>query len=289
MRWLITGANGMLGRDLTSSLRGRSEEEVDARSKNDFDVTDSAVVRQIVDDSKPDVIVNCAAYTKVDDAEANEEAAMKINARSVANLAAAADAVGALLVQISTDFVFSGTKRLPYEPDDPTAPLSAYGRSKLLGEEYAEGAKKHLVIRTSWLFGIHGHNFVEAIRGQITKGNRQLRVVNDQHGRPTYTPHLAEAIYELVERSVVDPAVSGVIHYADEPACTWFDFAKEIAALAAPSGETIEVQPVTTETFPRPAHRPPYSVLSTDRYTEITGLAPSSWKEGLAEYFRLRR
>ena len=193
MRWLITGAKGMLGQDLTAALEKRGHEAV-APSREQLDVSNAAGVRDLINLLKPDVIVNCAAYTRVDAAEANEEAATRINAGGPANLAAAANSVGALLIQISSDFVFSGTKRLPYEPDDPTAPLSAYGRSKLQGEENAAEAAKHLVIRTSWLFGVHGENFVEAIRNQIRKGNRSLQVVNDQHGRPTYIPHLVDAI-----------------------------------------------------------------------------------------------
>lgn len=287
MRWLITGAKGMLGQELLAALETRGHEAV-GQSKEQLDVSNSAAVRDLINLLKPEVIVNCAAYTRVDDAEANEEVATKINAEGVANLASAVDAVGALLIQISSDFVFSGTKRLPYEPDDPTAPLSAYGRSKLLGEEYASHAAKHLVIRTSWLFGIHGGNFVEAIRNQIRKGNRSLQVVNDQHGRPTYIPHLIEAILELGERAAKDPLARGIVHYGDDEPCTWFDFASEIVALAAPAGESVHVAPVTTDAFPRPAHRPPYSVLSMDRYRELTGLPPKNWKDGLREYFRLR-
>ena len=286
MRWFVTGANGMLGQDLSTLLEEKSQ-EVLRKTHKDLDVTDAGAVRKVIAESKPDIIVNCAAYTKVDDAENEEDRATRVNATGAANLAAAADAIGALLVQISTDFVFSGTKRLPYEPDDPTAPLSAYGRSKLLGEEYAAGAAKSLVIRTSWLFGVNGPNFVEAIRNQLRKGNRTLRVVSDQHGRPTYTPHLAAAIIELATRAASDPTARGVVHYADEEACSWFDFSKAIVELEAPSHE-VTVEPVSTEEFPRPAPRPHYSVLSTARYVELTGLEPSRWRDGLTDYFRQR-
>src|SRR5213078_559854 len=206
----------MVGTDLREALALRDEPVV-VLTKSDLDITDSRCVSAVVADARPDVIVNCAAYTKVDQAEAEESAASAINGSAVELLAQAANDAGALLVQISTDFVFDGSKRAPYEPDDATNPLSAYGRSKLLGEIAARHAEKHLILRTSWLFGMHGPNFVEAIRNQVRKGTSPLRVVNDQRGRPTYTPHLAEAIVR-----VVHGGATGVVHYADEPECTWF-------------------------------------------------------------------
>ena len=203
-----------------------------------------------------------------------------INGSSVELLAHAANEVGALLVQISTDFVFDGAKRTPYEVNDPTHPLSAYGRSKLLGEQAVTHADRHLIVRTSWLFGVNGPNFVEAIRGQIRKGTNPLRVVDDQRGRPTYTPHLASAIVRLAQLDT-----RGIVHYADDGECSWFDFAKSIAE---ESGAKVNVKPVSTDEFPRPAKRPAYSVLSTERYERVTGVAPESWREGLREYLQRR-
>ncbi len=278
MKWLITGAGGMLGTDLQNELGARGEETI-ALTRAELDVTDSRLVNERVEREKPDVIVNCAAYTKVDQAEVEESAANAINGSSVELLARAADRAGALLVQISTDFVFDGSQGTPYEPDDATAPLSAYGRSKLLGEIAAAHAAQHLIVRTSWLFGVHGHNFVEAIRNQIAKGTNPLRVVADQRGRPTYTPHLARAIVRLA------PHARGVVHYADADECSWFDFAH---AIVEESGASTEVRPVTTDEFPRPAKRPPYSVLSTRRYEELTGAAPDSWRDGLRDYLTRR-
>jgi dTDP-4-dehydrorhamnose reductase len=272
--WLITGAGGMAGTDLHAELANRGE-QVTALSRTDLDITDSRAVNACVEEHAPAVIVNCAAYTKVDQAETEESAANAINGSSVELLAAAANRVGALLVQISTDFVFDGGKTSPYEVTDQTHPLSAYGRSKLLGEIAATHAEKHLIVRTSWLFGIHGHNFVEAIRNQVRKGN-PLRVVSDQSGKPTYTPHLANAIIRL---AVAD--VRGVIHYADDDECSWFDFACAIAG-------DYPVAPVSSDAFQRPAKRPAYSVLSTERYRRVTGVAPESWREGLEEYLALR-
>src|SRR5258708_6904751 len=158
--------------------------------------------------------------------------------------------------------------------NDATAPLSAYGRSKLIGEQAAGGAQKHIILRTAWLFGIHGPNFVEAMRNQVRKGTNPLRVVHDQHGRPTYTPHLAEAIVRVSRLAHEDADARGVIHYADSPVCTWCDFARAIV------GDEVAVNPVSSDEFPRLAKRPAYSVLSTERYERLTGVKPESWEEG---------
>lgn len=277
LRWLVTGAGGMVGHDVCEVLETRGETVVKL-TKSDLDITDAPAVRDAVGRARPDVIVNCAAYTKVDDAETNEHLATAINGSGVEFLASAANEADALLVQLSTDFVFDGAKRTPYEVNDPPAPLSAYGRSKLVGEQAASMARQHVILRTAWLFGIHGPNFVEAIRGQIRKGINPLRVVNDQRGRPTYTPHLADAIVRVALRAGEDADARGIVHYADGPECTWFDFARAIA------GSDVVVNPVPSTEFPRPAVRPAYSVLSTERYERLTGVKPESWEEGLREY-----
>lgn len=261
----------MVGTDLAAELANRGE-QVAALSRTDLDITDARLVSACVADHAPDVIVNCAAYTKVDQAESEESIANAINGSAVELLAHAANEASALLVQISTDFVFDGSKQTPYEVTDATNPLSAYGRSKFLGEVAAAHAQKHLIVRTSWLFGVHGNNFVEAIRNQVRKGTNPLRVVSDQRGRPTYTPHLANAIIRL---AVAD--ARGLFHYADADECSWYDFAVAIAG-------DHPVVPVTSDEFPRPAKRPAYSVLSTERYERVTGVAPESWREGLEEY-----
>lgn len=279
-RWLVTGAGGMVGTDLRDELLAR-DIEFHSLNRSELDITDSRAVAEAVQSAAPDVIVNCAAYTRVDDAESHEHIANSVNGSAVEFLAAAANEADSLLVHLSTDFVFDGTKTAPYEVNDGTNPLSAYGRSKLLGEIAATHARKHLIVRTAWLFGVHGPNFVEAIRNQIRKGTNPLRVVNDQRGKPTYTPHLAQAIIRLAGHETA----RGVVHYADEPECTWFDFAR---AIVEESGATTEVTPVSTPEFPRPAKRPAYSVLSTERYQRITGVRPDSWRDGLHEYFQRR-
>jgi dTDP-4-dehydrorhamnose reductase len=274
-RWLITGAGGMVGRDLAHELTTRGEETI-ALTKSDLDITNARAVTALVREQKPSIIINCAAYTKVDKAEEEEAIANAVNGSSVEFLGRAANDVNALLVQISTDFVFDGSKKSPYDINDTTNPLSAYGRSKLLGELAATHAEKHLIVRTSWLFGVHGPNFVEAIRNQIKKGTNPLRVVDDQRGRPTFTPHLAHAIIRLASLDA-----TGIAHYADEDECSWFDFAK---AIVDESGADTRVNPVPTSEFPRPATRPAYSVLSTERYERLTGVRPESWREGLRDY-----
>jgi dTDP-4-dehydrorhamnose reductase len=279
-RWLITGGGGMVATDILHELEERGADVVSV-SRSDLDVSDAPAVSALVRDVKPSVIINCAAYTRVDDAEANEAVATAINGSAVESIAHAANQADALLVHISTDFVFDGAKRTPYEVNDVTAPISAYGRSKLVGEHAAARARKHLIVRTAWLFGVHGHNFVEAIRNQVKKGTNPLRVVDDQRGRPTYTPHLAHAIIRLAHND----HARGVVHYADEDPCTWYDFA---TAIVKELGASPAVLPVTSAEFPRPAIRPPYSVLSTERYERLTGVRPESWRDGLHEYLALR-
>lgn len=274
----------MVGRDLTASLQAAGETVV-ATAKSGLDIIDVDAVRAAVATAAPDIIVNCAAYTRVDDAETNEQAAMRINGTAVRHLADASNAADALLVHISTDFVFDGSKRSPYQEKDQVSPLSAYGRTKLAGEEAAATSQKHLIVRTAWLFGVHGPNFVEAIRNQLRKGTNPLRVVDDQRGRPTYTPHLAEAIIRLARVASGSADARGIAHYADEPECSWYDFA---VSIVRHTGSKASVTPVSSDSFPRPARRPAYSVLSTERYEHLTEAKPESWEEGLAQYFTLK-
>ena len=278
-RWLITGAGGMVGTDLLHTLQ-KGNAEVVALTKSDLDITNGRMVDAVIREARPSIIVNCAAFTRVDDAESNASTANAVNASSVELLAQAANSIDALLIQISTDFVFDGRKKAPYEVDDATGAISAYGRSKQLGEQAATHARKHLIVRTAWLFGVHGHNFVEAIRHQIGKGTNPLRVVDDQRGRPTYTPHLAAALIRIVNAEA-----RGIVHYADQPECTWYDFA---GAIVEELGANVKIKPVSTDEFPRPATRPAYSVLSTETYERLTGAKPESWREGLREYLAKR-
>lgn len=285
MRWLITGAGGMVGSDLRDELTARGE-DVAALTRSDLDISDSRAVGAAIAGARPDIVVNCAAYTKVDDAEADENLANAINGSAVELLAHPTNEVNALLVHVSSDFVFDGSKQTPYEVNDRPRPISAYGRSKLLGEIAATHARRHLVVRTSWVFGPNGNNFVEAIRRQAGQGVDPLRVVDDQRGRPTYTVHLAQAIIRLALIALRSEEGHGIVHYADADECTWYDFAR---AIIVEIGSGTGVHPVSTDAFPRPASRPAYSVLSTERYERLTGVSPASWREGLRDYFERSR
>lgn len=285
MRALVLGGTGMLGRQVVSEGRRRGH-AVLGLSRAQADVTDREALLGWAREFRPEVVVNCAAMTAVDDCEAEEERAFAVNARGVAHAAAAARAVDARLVQVSTDYVFDGRAETPYAEDAATAPLSVYGRSKLAGEEEALGESGEggggpgLVVRTSWLFGPGGWNFVLNMLRQLARGADPLRVVDDQVGRPTYTPYLARAIWDLV---ALGPArgAAGLVHYGNREPVSWFGFAREIVAAWKPS---VRVEPVGTEVFPRPAERPAYSVLAVDRFEGLTGRPVESWRAGLGQY-----
>jgi dTDP-4-dehydrorhamnose reductase len=279
---LITGGGGMLARDLRGVLGERRDDfQVIAPTRAQLDVTNAGHVRGVMASFRPQVVFHCAAFTRVDLCE-TDPAARAINADAVATIASACAKAGAKLVHVSTDFVFDGEKKLPYVEEDPTAPLSAYGRTKLEGERHALSAPGALVVRASWLFGNHGPNFVEAMLKQAESGKSEVRVVADQVGRPTATTDLAAALVRLA-----DANVSGIVHYANAGEISWNGFAREIYRLAGLSG--IEVVPITSAELARPAVRPPYSVLSTGKYERLTGTTPRDYREPLAEYLDRRR
>jgi dTDP-4-dehydrorhamnose reductase len=227
VRLFVTGSRGQLGRALQRTAAAGGHEYI-GRDLPELDITDATAVRDAVAEARPDAVINCAAYTAVDAAEADEARALAVNGGAVAGLAAVADEAGALLVQISTDFVFDGASKRPYREDDPPHPLSAYGRTKLAGERGAELARRHLIVRTAWLFG-DGANFVEAIHRQLDAGASELRVVGDQRGCPTYAVDLAGALLRLLEAGA-----SGVVHVVNQGQASWFEFAVEIVRRAPP-------------------------------------------------------
>jgi dTDP-4-dehydrorhamnose reductase len=278
-RVLVTGATGMLGSDLAPALAAAGH-EVFARPRSDLDITDAKGVLRAVRELAPDVVVNCAAFTNVDACETDPRA-YEVNAKAVGHLADACGHFGAQLVQISTDFVFDGTKGSPYVEDDPPNPLSAYGRSKRAGEEAALRLSGSLVVRASWLFGRSGWNFVEAILKQVEGGKKRLAVVVDQVGRPTATTDLSEAIAALLEAGA-----SGVYHFANRGEVTWNEFAREILWHAG--RRDVDVDPTTSDALARPARRPAYSVLDTGKYERLTGRPIRSFREPLAEYLARR-
>jgi dTDP-4-dehydrorhamnose reductase len=273
---LITGAEGMLGQDVVIAA-GAGELEAVALSHSDLDVTDAAAVRQAVADSSPDVVVNCAGWTDVNGAEDSFDAALAVNAEGPGLLASAAAAAGAWTIHISTDYVFDGAGRDPYVESDPTQPLSAYGRSKLAGEQEVAVAapQAHTIVRSSWLFGWHGHCFPRTILSRAAERDR-LDVVDDQIGCPTFTGHLATALIELAEQRP-----RGILHVTGSGSCSWYGFAQEIVAGA---GLDCEVRPVATAQMPRRARRPAYSVLGSERG------APQlpSWRQGLEAFLAVR-
>lgn len=278
-RVLVTGATGMLGSDVVPVLAGAGC-EVFARPRSELDITRPEQIARAFRDLRPEIVVNCAAVTGVDACE-SEPRAMEVNAEGVGLLARFSIRHGAKLVQISTDFVFDGEKRTPYREEDPTGPLSAYGRSKSLGEEAALRVPTGIVVRASWLFGNSGWNFVEAILKQVEAGKAELTVVEDQRGKPTATPDLAEAILALLLADAV-----GTYHFANRGEVTWADFAREILRLADHS--EIVVVPITSESLARPAKRPAYSVLDTGKYERVTGRAIRDFREPLGEYLARR-
>ncbi len=274
MRLFVTGSRGQLGRALERAAAAGGHEFV-GRDLPELDITDAAAARGAVAEARPDAVINCAAYTAVDAAEADEARALAVNGTAVEYLAAAADSAGARLVQISTDFVFDGAAGRPYREDDPPHPLSAYGRTKLAGEGAAVAARRHLIVRTAWLFG-DGANFVRAIRRQLDAGARTLRVVADQRGCPTYAEDLAGAVIALLAAGT-----EGTVHAVNAGSASWFELAAEIVRLL---GAAAEVVPITTAEAARPAARPPFSVLDTSRLRAIAGADLPPWPQALARF-----
>jgi dTDP-4-dehydrorhamnose reductase len=276
MRLLITGAAGMLGQDVAAAA-ARSGHEVVALARAELDVTDRAAVRAAIAEARPDAIVNCAAWTDVDGAETDEAAATRINGDGAGNLAAEAAAMGAFLVHVSSDYVFDGQATTPYLEDAGTAPISAYGRSKLAGERaVAAAGGAHAIVRSSWLFGTGGRNFVETMI-KLGAARDELSVVDDQRGSPTFTGHLARALV-----AVAEDRPTGVLHAAGGGETTWFELAR---TTFEETGAPVRVAPCTTAEFPRPAPRPAYSVLGSAR-TDAPTLPP--WRDGLRAYLRER-
>jgi dTDP-4-dehydrorhamnose reductase len=276
MKLLVTGAGGMLGRDIVTAA-GNAGHEVVGFGHTELDVTDATVVGSRFEQERPGVVINCAAWTDVDGAEGAEQAAMEVNSSGARNVAAAAAALGASIVYPSSDYVFDGAKGSPYIETDQPAPLSAYGRSKLAGEEATQAAnRRHFVVRSSWLFGVGGSNFVETML-RLAADHGEVLVVRDQIGSPTYTWHLAHGIVRLIEG-----VEFGIHHMAGAGACSWYEFAREIFEQA---NIECRVLSATTEMLGRPAPRPAYSALASQRDHAIE-LPP--WQDGLAGYLAQR-
>jgi dTDP-4-dehydrorhamnose reductase len=277
VKLLVTGAAGMLGRDVMLAA-GNAGHQVVGYGHAELDVADEAGVNAKIEGERPDVVINCAAWTDVDGAEEAEEEATRINGAGAGNVAAAAATVGASVVYVGSDYVFDGSKGAPYVETDQAAPLSAYGRSKLAGEEATRAAnKRHFVVRSAWLFGTGGPNFVETML-RLAADHGEVLVVRDQVGSPTYTWHLAYGIVRLIEG-----VEFGIHHMAAAGSCSWYEFAREIFEQA---NVECKVMSATTEMLGRPAPRPPYSALVSQREHAIE-LPP--WQDGLAAYLSQRQ
>jgi dTDP-4-dehydrorhamnose reductase len=269
----------MLGHDVRAAAQAAGHEAV-AVTRAELDIADRAAVDSVLADARPEMVVNCAAWTDVDGAEGDFQRALAVNGPGAGHVARAAASAGAWIVQVSSDYVFSGAKREPYLESDPVGPVSAYGRSKLAGERaVAEAAPRaHTIVRSSWLFGTTGQCFPRTIL-KLAGERDQLDVVADQVGCPTFTGHLAEALVTVAAGRPL-----GVLHVAAAGECSWFDFAREIVAARRLD---CQVTPCTTEEFPRPATRPPYSVLRSERGS-VAPVLPH-WRDGLSAYLAAAR
>ncbi len=268
----------MLGLDLADA-GAASGHDVHAFPRADLDITDGPAVAAALAGVNPDVVVNCAAWTDVDGAEAAVDAALAVNGSGAGNVAAAAKASGAWTIHVSSDYVFDGLKTSPYVESDPTGPKSSYGRSKLAGELAVARAAPaaHTIVRSSWLFGAGGPCFPKTIMRLASERDR-LRVVDDQVGCPTFTGDLAQALLALAQQPL-----DGVVHVAAAGQCSWYEFA---AAIVESAALACEVEPCSTDEFPRPAPRPAYSVLRSERGGSVPALRP--WQSGLASFMAVR-
>lgn len=274
---LVTGANGQLGNELRLMSKNYPQFSYIFTDIAELDICDKAAVEAFVENNKVDAIVNCAAFTAVDKAESEEAKAGMINSDAPANLAAAVERRGGTLVQISTDYVFPGNACKPIGEDCPTAPDSAYGRTKLAGEIAAQKACKNtVIIRTAWLYSTFGHNFVKTMI-KLGRERDKLGVVFDQVGTPTYARDLARAIMQILEKGVVP----GVYHFTNEGVTSWYDFTIMIHKLAGISG--CRVSPLHTEDYPTPATRPHYSVLDKSKIKKTYGIEIPYWVDSLKE------
>ncbi len=280
MKLWITGGQGMLGKTLQQMCQQRGI-SCTASSHIEADLNDPSALSQLAERIQPTHTINCAAYTDVDGAEKNEEKAFAINAEGARSLALAALEVGSKFVHISTDYVFDGFAATPYRENDLCGPINAYGKSKWEGEKLVLGVSSQAcIIRTSWLFGVQGKNFISSVLDSLEEKER-IQVVADQCSRPTYVGDLAHAVLDLLH-------AEGVIHFANSGSVSRFQMVTSIKDEMLKQGKRIkcaQIEPVLSRDFLRPAKRPSYSVLSTEKFTQITGKQPRPWKEAMGEYF----
>lgn len=283
MKWLITGADGQVGRCLQSVLSSRPEETIYALGSIDLDITDVQNVEHILLDAQPDVVINAAAYTSVDRAESEQEKAFLVNAKALEYLANVCSRVGALLIHVSTDYVFDGSANCAYKETDQTSPMSVYGETKLQGEKLvSEYCEQHIIVRTSWVFSEYGNNFVKTMV-KLAKERDELGVVADQTGCPTYAGDIAQALIKLAELQQQGKVRSGVYNFTGDIAVSWWGFAREIHQQACRLGLIVKeprLKAITSEAYPTTAHRPRFSVLDCSKI-ESLGIRPSNWQISL--------
>lgn len=275
---LVTGANGQLGNSIRLLAKHYPQYNFLFTDVDTLDITDPQAVGKAIKDNQVDYVVNCAAYTAVDKAEDDEELCRRLNSYAVGVLGKAAHEAGAKMVHVSTDYVFSGTSYLPYKETDETRPVSAYGRTKLAGEQILqEVCPEAVIIRTAWLYSEFGSNFVKTVL-RLGKERDELRFVFDQIGTPTYAGDLAAAVMAVVAADEKGAYVPGIYHYSNEGVCSWYDFTVKILEIA---GIACRVFPIETEEYPTRAVRPPYSVLNKKKIKETYGVTVPHWEESL--------
>jgi dTDP-4-dehydrorhamnose reductase len=279
---LVIGAKGMLGRDVMEELRSLSLYEVTGWDIDDIDIRVETDTVEKISRLAPEIVINLAAYTNVDECESQSEKAFAINGEGMRHVALGAVKCGARVVYTSTDYVFDGQKGRPYVEDDLPHPLNVYGRSKLQGERYVqELTEDGVIVRTQWLFGRHGNNFVASVLRQARE-RKGLSVVDDQTGSPTYTVDLAKAISSLIQHNT-----EGIFHAANGNTCTWFEFGQSILEFSGITG--VSIRPISSKELNRPAIRPPYSGLSCQKLKQVTGMTLRPWSEALREYLNSLR
>ena len=277
MKILITGCNGQLGNEMQLLEKSHPQHTFYNTDVQELDITDREAICRFVEENEIDGIVNCAAYTAVDKAEDNSELCDLLNHVAPGYLAEAIEKRGGWMIQVSTDYVFDGTKYRPYVESDPVCPNSVYGNTKLAGEEAVQkGCSKSMIIRTAWLYSTFGNNFVKTMI-RLGKEKPELGVIFDQIGTPTYARDLAVAIFAAIEQGVVP----GIYHFSNEGVISWYDFTKAIHRLA--SITDCKVRPLHTSEYPTPAHRPHYSVLDKTKIKQTYGIEIPYWEESLSE------
>jgi dTDP-4-dehydrorhamnose reductase len=283
MKILVTGASGQLAQCL-ADLQPETGHDLIFFSKSDLDISDLTSVVRVISQIKPELVINCAAYTAVDKAETEVEIATAVNTIGPKNLGAVCEQFAIPIIHISTDYVFNGESQVPYREEAKTDPQSKYGETKLKGEQALLSACRYsIIIRAAWVFSEHGNNFLKTMLRLASQRNH-LSIVNDQWGCPTYAGDLAKSLIQIADKMESGQSAFGVFHYCGDTACTWYEFASEIfkqAKVVRRLPHEISLEPITTDQFPTPAKRPKYSVMDCQRIIQTFGVKPSDWRAAI--------